>query len=251
MHPISVVIIAKDEAKNIVDCITSAMQISNDVIVADSGSKDDTASLAIQAGARLVATDWKGYGQTRNEAADVAANDWILSLDADERVTPQFAASINNLLLTDECLLYGCKRQNFLGTHEIRFGEWGSDTVYRLYNKKQARWDLMPVHENITGNAINKKTIPGSILHYTMKDLAEYRKKSILYAQLSAQKYLEMGKKVSVVKRFISPVFSFLQNYIFKLGFLDGKEGFMIANISSEYTYLKYKYLSLLFQKKK
>ncbi len=251
MNAISVIIIAKNEAENIVDCVLSAALVSNDIIVADNGSTDNTPTIATKAGARVLNVAWNGYGQTRNEAAALAANDWILALDADERITPQFATAINNLSLTNTRVLYGCKRENFLAAKKIRFGEWGRDKVHRLYNRHQSWWNLMLVHENITGNNVCKKIIPGSLLHYTMKDMAEYQAKTILYAQLSADKYAAQGKKASLVKRFISPVFSFLQNYIFRLGFLDGREGFIIAYTSSRYIFLKYKFLHLLPQQKK
>ncbi|MEP7142222.1 MAG: glycosyltransferase family 2 protein [Ferruginibacter sp.] len=251
MYHISVVIIAKNEAANIVDCIMTARQVSTDIIVADSGSEDNTPALAAQSGARLFQTAWKGYGQTRNEAANIAENDWILALDADERITPELAMSLNNLPLTNNNGVYGFKRKNFLAAKEIRFGEWGRDKVYRLYNRRLASWNLPQVHETIIGTDISRKIIPGALLHYTMKDLAEYKAKTILYAQLSANKYIEQGKKASIIKRFISPAFSFIQNYIFRLGFLDGKEGFIIARTSSRYIFLKYKFLNLLLQKKK
>jgi glycosyltransferase involved in cell wall biosynthesis len=250
MNNISVIIIAKNEAENIVDCIASARLISNDIIVADSGSVDNTPTFAEQAGARILKVAWKGYGQTRNEAAKMARNEWILALDADERITQQFAASINNLELSNDSIVYGCKRENFLAAKKIRFGDWGYDKVYRLYNLHQAAWDLMLVHENIIGDTISKKVLPGSLLHYTMKDFNEYQRKTILYAQLSANKYLAQGKKASLVKRFIAPVFSFVKDYFFRMGFLDGKEGFVIASTTSKYIYLKYKFLNSLLQKK-
>ncbi len=249
MSSISVVIIAKNEAENIVDCITCARLVSDDVIVADSGSEDNTPALAVEAGARLLKIAWKGYGATRNAGAGFAKNDWILALDADERVTPSLADAIHKLSLKEHNFLYGFKLINFLGSKQIRFGEWGNDKIYRLYNRQHAAWDLVLVHEKIIGNGMVKKKISGVLLHYTSKDLAEYQAKTILYAQLSANKYKEQGKKASFIKRFISPVFSFVQNYFFRLGFLDGKEGLIIASTSSKYNYLKYKFLHLLLQK--
>lgn len=246
MNQISVVIIAKNEAGNIGECIISARQVSIDIIVADSGSHDGTQKLVLKYGARLYETSWKGYGQTRNEAAAIATNQWILALDADERISPELAMAINACALDNSKILFGFSRKSFLGRKKIRFGEWGRDSVYRLYNKDQANWDTQLVHETITGNGIIKKRLPGVLLHYTMKDLQEYQDKTILYATLSAQKYAEQGKKASLVKRFLSPVFSFIQNYIFRLGFLDGKEGLIIAYTSAKYVFLKYKFLYLL-----
>lgn len=250
MNSISVIIIAKNEADNIADCIYSARLISVDIIVADSASTDDTVKNAVKVGARLLPVTWSGYGNARNTAAAIAVNDWIIALDADERITPELASSINALSLTDDKKLFGFKRANFLGSKKIVFGEWGRDKLYRLYNKKQAAWNLALVHENIEGLGLEKSIISGELLHYTMKDVQEYYAKTILYAQLSADKYLAQKKRPSFLKRFISPVYSFLQNYIFRLGFLDGKEGFIIARTSSRYIYLKYKFLKQLIDKK-
>ncbi len=250
MNQISVVIIAKNEMQNIGDCIMSAKLVSNDIIVADSGSEDGTQTLVLKYGARLHETTWKGYGQTRNEATALTINKWILALDADERISPELATAINGCLMDNNKILFGFKRKSFLARKKIRFGEWGRDRVYRLYNKDQANWDAQLVHENITGNGIVKKLIPGELLHYTMKDMEEYQAKTILYANLSAKKYADQGKKATWIKRYVSPVFSFIQNYLFRLGFLDGKEGLIIAYTSAKYVFLKYKFLHLLLQKK-
>lgn len=246
MNQISVIIITKNEAENIGNCIISAQLITNNIIVADSGSTDNTCEIVLQKNATLLQVDWKGYGQTRNEAAKLATYDWILTLDADERVTEKLAGYINNLIFTNNNIVYGFKRENFWGRRKIKFGEWGRDKVYRLYNKQQATWNLALVHENIVGENIEKKLLSGSVLHYTMKNTAGYRKKSILYAKLSADKYLLTGKKATLIKRFISPIFSFIQNYFFRLGFLDGKDGLTIAYISALYIFKKYKYLNEL-----
>ena len=250
MHEISVIIIAKNEEDNIVDCIISARLISKDIIVADSGSADNTQKFTVDTGAKLLPIKWQGYGQARNDAANFAANNWIVALDADERITPELAASIKALTLTDDKILYGFKRVNFLANKKIIYGEWGRDKLYRLYNKKQAFWNLVLVHENIEGAGLTKKIISGELLHYTMKDVKEYNAKTILYAQLSAAKYITQGKKPTLLKRFVSPIFSFAQNYIFRLGFLDGKDGFIIAKTTCRYIFLKYKFLKELMDKK-
>ena len=251
MNPISVIIIAKNEAENIIECILSAQQISNDIIIADSGSTDNTQALALQNGARILQITWKGYGQTRNEAGKIAANNWIFALDADERITENLANHINNLTLNNKNAVFGFKRENFFATKKIKFGQWGRDKIYRLYNRQNAHWNLMLVHENVIGDNIEKKMLAGSVLHYTMKDIATYQAKSIFYAQLSAQKYFEQGKKASEIKKIISPVFSFIQNYIFRFGFLDGKDGFTIAYIAATHNFNKYKFLNALFLNKK
>jgi glycosyltransferase involved in cell wall biosynthesis len=250
MGVLSVTIIAKNEAASIEDCVVSASELSTDIVVADSGSSDGTPALAQRAGATVAVLGWKGYGPTRNAAADIAIHDWILSLDADERLTPELAVSINQLVFTKPDIVYGFRRANFLGTKRIHHGEWGRDKVYRLYNKTATQWNAALVHETIDMQGLRKQLVSGYLLHYTMKDLKEYKEKSRLYARLSAQKYAAAGKKSIFIKRFLAPVFSFIQNYFFRAGFLDGAAGFGIACVSSHYVYLKYKLLQQIYSGK-
>ena len=245
---LSVVIITKNEGKNIEACIESASLISADIIVADTGSNDNTVALAKQMGATVIQIGWNGYGTARNEAANRAKNDWVFALDADERITNALAESIKTLTLDDE-VLYGCKRESFLVKKKIKYGDWGRDKVYRLYNKKTTSWDLAAVHENIVSEGLIKQLIDGSILHYTMDSLETYKLKTLNYAKLSAEKYFSQHKKASLLKRFISPIFVFIQTYLFRLGFLDGREGFVIAKYSALYVWMKYDLLYKMNQK--
>jgi glycosyltransferase involved in cell wall biosynthesis len=250
MHPISVIIIAKNESANIVGCIQSAQLISSNIIVADSGSTDNTVLLAKQHGATVMPTEWKGYGPTRNFAANQATHDWIFALDADERITPALAHAIGLLNLTNPNTVYGCRRSSFLMQHQVKYGEWGRDKVFRLYHKHCAHWNTAIVHENLAMEAhVSKQLIDGNLLHYTMADMAEYQTKTLTYAKLSAEKYAIENKRSSLIKRYVSPLFSFVQNYLFRLGFLDGKAGWVIAYTSAKYVYLKYYYLHQLYKK--
>ncbi|MDI9363730.1 MAG: glycosyltransferase family 2 protein [Flavobacterium sp.] len=248
MQKISVIIIAKNEVENIVSCIQSAKQISDDIIVVDTGSTDNTFALAVSAGAKVISIEWQGFGAGRNIAATLAKNNWIFALDADERITPLLAISIQQLAL-NAAYLYGCKRESFLVNKKIRFGEWGRDKVFRLYNRNETTWDLTQVHENIHHNHLTKTLIAGSLLHYTMQSIEEYEQKTILYAKLSADKYFTNGKHASILKKIFSPTFSFIQNYIFRLGMFDGKEGLIIAKTSAKYAWLKYRYLEQLYKR--
>ena len=232
---ISVVIIAKNEEKNIVECLESAFLISKNVIVADTGSTDNTVTLAKSKGASVVFLDWNGYGNARNEAAKTSQNDWILSLDADERVTTSLANSIKQLSLTDNSVLYGFKRESFLVNKKIKHGDWGRDKVFRLYHKQFTSWDLTPVHEDIISKGMKKKIIQGSLLHFTMDSIETFYNKTINYANLSATKYFNQHKKATIIKRFGSPIFAFIQSYFIRLGFLDGSEGYIIAKYSAFY----------------
>lgn len=245
MQAVSVVIIAKNEAENIAEAVVSAQQISNDIIVADSGSTDGTATLAEHAGAQVVQLEWTGFGSVRNNAAQHAANDWIFALDADERITTELVAAIRSLQAQNE-FVYGCRRLNYLYGKPVHHGEWGRDVQFRMYNKKHVAWTDVPVHESLDVNESHKKKISGSLLHWTMKNKEEYESKTVRYAKLMAEKYHAAGKKSAATKKLLSPVFNFLQNYFFRLGFLDGKQGWAIARMSAKYTRLKYEFLNAM-----
>ncbi|RYY62703.1 MAG: glycosyltransferase family 2 protein [Chitinophagaceae bacterium] len=258
MQALSVIILARNEARTIAAAVESAIQVSNDVIVVDSGSTDATIDLSKAAGARVIAINWPGYGEARNLGALAALHDQILCIDADEVITSALAASINGIAFNPD-VIYGFKRRNFLGSREITHGEWGHDQVYRIYNRKYARWNHDKVHEMICftwgveagagqSSRASKDIIAGSLLHYTTTDLALYSRKLDRYAQLSAEKYFSNGKKASVAKRYLSPVFSFIKNYIVRLGFLDGKNGLQIALLHAGYTRNKYRYLQKLYK---
>ncbi len=243
MNAVSVVIITKNEAGNITDCITSARLVSNDIIVVDSGSTDATVMLARQAGAKVIVIEWTGFGAARNTGVANAANDWVLAIDADERVTAAMVTSIAVIDFHDDTVIYGFKRQNYFLGKKIRFGEWGRDKVYRLYNRNRVSWDLSPVHEMLSGVNTTKKVLNGAIDHYPVIREEQNREKTIRYATLNAEKYFKQGKRSTIEKRYFSPAFDFIRSYFLLLGFLDGMQGFVIARSTSRYVWLKYKLL--------
>ena len=242
MDRISVVIIAKNEAAHITAAVTSGLLVSTDIIVVDSGSTDGTKQLAEAAGARVIPVLWQGFGNARNTGAAAASRDNILNLDADELITPGLAAELRTLELEDK-VVYGFRRKNFIGEKEVRNGEWGNDTVYRVYNRNYHGWTHDKVHEQINAVKANRKKIGGAILHYTTSDLHQYSKKLDTYATLSAEKFYEAGKKVGAAKPVLSATFSFIKNYLFRLGFLDGKTGFDLAWMHTRYNWNKYQKL--------
>lgn len=244
MLPISIIIITKNESVNIKDCITAARLIADDIIVVDSGSDDGTIEIIQSENVKLIQLPWKGFGFARNTAAAAAKNDWILTIDADERVTPSLVNAIKNIQSPSLSDLYGFKRQNYFIGKQIRFGKWGQDTTYRLYNRQVISWDLTPVHESLVGAAIERKFLKRAFInHYPVRQLSENTNKTYKYAQLNANKYFAQGKKATPIKRFLSPLFDFLQSYILFLGFLDGRMGFIVSFSNAKYTWLKYKYL--------
>ncbi|MBD0284392.1 MAG: glycosyltransferase family 2 protein [Flavisolibacter sp.] len=242
MVPITTVIITKNESRNIEACIHSARFISDDIIVVDCGSDDQTTALAKAAGAKVITVEWKCYGHSRNTGAAAAKYDWIFSLDADERITPDLATALHQINLKGSTYVYKIRRENYFLDKKLNYGTPGFDKVAKLYNRKRAQWDLSPVHERLETNDKSKK-IKQYIRHFGISGIEEYTTKTEHYALLCAQKYLQQGKKATIIKRFLAPAFSGIKSYVFQLGFLDGRKGWYIAATITHYTWLKYKYL--------
>lgn len=240
MNFLSVVIITCNEEHNIADCIRSVKLVSDDIIVVDAFSNDQTVNLAMASGAKVFSTEWKGFGFSRNLGAIKAKNDWILALDADERITEKLARSIRKLKFSESNCIYRFRRKNFLGKKEIRFGTLGFETVKRIYNRNHAQWDLTLVHEKLESAYPSKKLVKGHINHFGLKSETDYGSKAVLYAQMSAEKYFIRGKKTSLFKRYASPLFNAVKSYIFQLGFLDGRTGWISAKTIALYSWLKY-----------
>jgi glycosyltransferase involved in cell wall biosynthesis len=251
MNSLSVVIITLNEEHNIVDCIRSAKLVSDDIVVVDAASHDNTVSLAVRAGAKVFSVNWEGYGASRNFGAFKAKNNWILALDADERISEKLAVSLHNIQLSDSNCIYRFCRENYLGNKKIQFGTPGFETVKRIYNRKYAKWDLTLVHEKLTAGNPVKKRISGHIDHYGSRNETDYKAKSVLYAQMSAEKYFIQGKKTNLLKRCFSPLFNSVKSYIFQFGFLDGRQGWVVARTIAYYSWLKYFYLHQWWKEEK
>ena len=241
---ISVVIITKNEDHIIGNTLQSLQGITDDIVIVDSGSTDNTLAICQQFNARIISTSWEGYGINKNKGIDAAKHNWILNADADEAIDPEMLQSILQLSLQNEQEVFEMKFKNFFCGKWIKYGEWGFDKHIRLFNRHAVRWNTAAVHESLQlpGNVM-VTPLSGNILHYTTHSMEEFNNKTIYYAKLNAQKYFEQGGRGNIFKQYLSPAFSFLQNYIFKLGFLDGREGFIIAIASARYTFLKYRFL--------
>jgi glycosyltransferase involved in cell wall biosynthesis len=251
MNLLSVVIITRNEERNIIDCIQSAKLVSDDIIIIDACSEDQTVKLAIQSGVRVVPTTWQSYGASRNLGAQKAKNDWILALDADERISMDLANAIQELKFTDANCIYKFRRTNYLGNKKIRFGTLGFETVKRIYNRRNAEWDLTLVHEKLVAASPVKNLISGQLNHFGLKNEQEYKTRAILYAQMSAEKYFLEGKKTNLLKQLCSPFFNSIKSYVFQFGFLDGRPGWISAKTIAYYSWLKYFYLHQLCKQSK
>jgi len=251
MQMLSVVIVCKNGAKVIGETIKSFSGLTDDILIYDNGSTDDTKEMVNQSNARLIEGSWEGFGKTKNKANALAKHDWILSLDADESIDEQLKENLLQLNLADESKVYEFKFKNFLGDKWLRYGEWGNDKHIRLFNKKKISWNDADVHESLLlPTEVKVISIPGNVLHKTAPDITAYEKKMENYAALNAEKYFKQQKRSGSFKMFFSAVFSFIKNYFFKLGFLDGATGYHCARINARYTFLKYKGLNELWRKK-
>lgn len=241
MQSLSVVIVCKNEAGIIGRTLNSLQGLTDDIIVYDNGSTDNTIEVVRQFAIQLHQGSWEGFGKTKNKANALAKYDWILSLDADEALDEELKQSLLALPLDNSKLLYQVKYKNFLGNKYLKHGEWGNDKHTRLFNRKAVSWDDAPVHEQliIPADAVTN-TLKGYIHHYTMKDIKDYAAKMVNYAILNAEKYFQQGKKASWLKLRMAPGFSFFSNYILKAGFLDGHTGYVCAKMTAYYTFLKY-----------
>lgn len=252
MVPISIVIITKNEADVIAGCVKMAGLITDDIVIIDNGSTDETLDIASAYGCRVYQNGWKGYGANKNIGIEQAKYEWILSLDADEVPDMELVDSLHRLKLDNAGLVYDIKFRSYFGKKRIRFGSWGRGHHIRLFNRSLIRWSEQKVHETlILPEGIKKRKIGGYLHHYSVKDVHECKRKAVLYARLSAEKYFQNGGEANFINLFISPVFSFFVGYILLLGFLDGREGWTISQTTFTNKWLKYHHLNRMRQSRK
>jgi glycosyltransferase involved in cell wall biosynthesis len=247
MIPVSVIIITKNEADVIAKCIQTCRAITEDIIIIDNGSADNTFTIAEGLGCKVYLETWDGYGANKNKGAKYAKYDWILSIDADELPDAELIRSLHQLTFDEPKTAFDIKFKSYLGVKEIRHGNWGNDHRIRLFNRNFVKWSSQKVHETLLVPAdIKIKRLKGNIHHYTVNNLEECHQKAIYYANLSAEQYLINNKKIAIIKFYFSPIFGFVRNYIVRFGFLDGVAGLKIALIIYKNTWLKYYYLKQL-----
>ena len=245
MIPVSVVIITYNEVRNIARCIERAQLISDDIIIVDSGSTDGTLKIANHLCSTVLEMAWNGYGFNKNKGIDAAKYDWIFSLDADELPDYELISFLHTIDYNDIQSVYDFNFKVYFKNKLIRYGSWGRNHQIRLFNRVCGRWSNVPVHETLLfSGSIKVKRSAGNVHHYSVDAIHEYYLKTEKYARLSALKYFDARKQPTFTKLYISPAFNFVWNYVFKFGFLDGREGWIIARTSAWYTWRKYAYLT-------
>ena len=243
-HSLSVIIITKNEAHDIRDCLNS-IAWAEEIVVLDSGSTDDTISIASEYTKQVYhATDWQGFGVQKNRALAYATKDWVLSLDADERVNELLQKEIISALQSPNFDIYYIPRlSNFCGKF-IHHSGWRPDYVARLFKRGSIEFSPHLVHENLCFSA-PAGYLSNAILHMSYKNLDEVLDKMKTYAMLGAAELQAKNKHSSPASAIVHGLWAFVRTYVIRLGFLDGAHGFMLAMNNAETTY--YKYLQLYF----
>jgi glycosyltransferase involved in cell wall biosynthesis len=239
---ISAVIITLNEEDHIRQAIES-VSWADEVVVVDSGSTDRTVEIAESLGARVLFNEWPGFSDQKQFAVDRASNDWIFSLDADERVTDALKQEILGLREQEPVAAgYTVPRLSYYLGREIRHGGWYPDRQLRLFDRRKGRWNGAVIHESIAmSDGAKVGQLRGDILHYSVRDAAEHERMIVeRYAPLGAQKMLAEGRRTSHLKAVVSAWFAFVRSYFLKLGFLDGWAGFRIAYFSAHHTLMKH-----------
>jgi len=232
MHnQLSVVIISKNEEKFIADAVKSAL-FADEVLVLDSGSIDGTCAVAQQLGAKVLHQDWLGFGAQKNKAVELAKNDWVFVLDSDERITPELQSEILNILQESTVDGYYVARLNNFFGKNIRHCGLYPDYSIRLFDRCKGRFNDVTVHESVQIQGKIDK-LKNHMIHLAFDTVEEFSNKQKKYAKLSQ-------KNKSLVKAFISPIWTFLKIYIVRLGFIEGWRGFIIAKVYAQYTFWKY-----------
>ncbi|MCD6451703.1 MAG: glycosyltransferase family 2 protein [Acidobacteria bacterium] len=247
---LSVVIITKDEEENIEEALSS-VSFADEIVVVDALSSDRTVEIARRFTDKVFLREWKGYVEQKNFALAKARFPWVLSLDADERVTPELAREIEEVLSArDKADGYFIPRRVFYLGRWIRYGGWYPDYQLRLARREKARFVGGSVHEVMRVEGKTER-LSSFLLHFTYKDITEHIERMNLYTSLVAFDRKKEGRRPSLLKLIFSPPLSFIKGYIIKLGFLDGIPGFIIAFLSSCYTFLKEAKLFELYRSEK
>jgi glycosyltransferase involved in cell wall biosynthesis len=237
---ISAVIITLNEEKNIQGCIDSVKDVVDEIIIVDSFSTDKTEEICRNSGVIFFQNGWEGYGQQKNWGNSHASYDYILSLDADERLSDGLKNTICDIKKNWQYDIYSFNRLWYFHGQKLKYSFY-PDRQLRLFDRRKTQWNDKMIHESIiTGKGITVKHIHRDIIHFSYKNSHEQTETLNYYSTLSAMYYIKLGKKSNFFKLIFSPPFSFIKNYFVKLGFLDGFAGLAICLNFAHYTYLKY-----------
>jgi glycosyltransferase involved in cell wall biosynthesis len=242
--PLSVALIARDAAAQLGHCLAS-VAFADEIIVVDSGSTDGTVEFAARRGARVIQREWPGFGAQKQFAVEAASHDWVLCVDADERVSLELRERIVAELKAPRGFVYAMPRRNrFLGRW-LRHGEGYPDWSVRLFHRAHAHWGSETVHEKVISRSPVLK-LYGDLLHDSAETLEKYLDKQNRYTSLQAESMHAAGRRANVVQLVVSPFLRFIKYYLLRLGFLDGVPGLVHITIGCMNSFNKYAKLKAL-----
>jgi glycosyltransferase involved in cell wall biosynthesis len=239
MTRLSVAIIAFNEEANLAPCLRSVAW-ADEIVVVDNGSRDRTRDIARAMGARVVeAPDWRGFGPQKNRAIAACTGDWILALDADERVDPPLRAEIEQAIAGATFDVYAMPRRSTYCGRLMRHGGWWPDLVTRLFRRGTARYSDARVHESlVTDRPVGRLNAP--LTHYSFRSMEQVIDKINRYSTEGASMLAERGRTPGLASAIGHGLAAFLRTYVFKLGVLDGRHGFLLAVSNAEGSYYRY-----------
>lgn len=245
MRKLSVIIITKNEASRIRHCLES-VKFADEIIIVDSESTDNTVEIAREYTDKVFQEPWLGFGATKNNALAKATSDWILAIDADEIVSENLRIEIQTLLATTPKFnAYYIPRQSTYCNQALRFGDWKNEKCLRLFKRGNVKFKEVPIHEELIVDC-PKGQLKNYLIHNSFPAMEDVLEKINRYSSLSAKHKFNAGKKSSLVTAITHGIWTFLRGYIFRLGFLDGKRGFLLAVSNAEGCYYRYVKMMLL-----
>lgn len=236
--PFSVAIITKNEERNIADALESVKDF-DDIVVVDSFSTDRTVDICREYTDRVYQHEWPGFSRQKQRAVDYAKNEWVIILDADERVTPELKDEIVQKLGSVQCNGFFVPRKNFFLGKWIEHSGWWPDYTLRIFRKDAGYVEPREVHEKVVVSGLACR-MESPLIHYTYRSLGDYMKKMETYSSLSAEEIIRGKGSPSFINLMVNPLIVFIKMYIIRQGFRDGIRGFMLANLYSFQTFLKY-----------
>lgn len=238
---LSVIIPCKDEELNIRKCIESVLSIADEILVADSGSSDKTMDIAREYNCRIIEREYINSANFKNWAIPQAEHQWILLVDADERVTPELSTEILEILSNEPAYNgYFIYRRNYIFGHAVKHSGWGKDKVLRLFKRDISRYKEMRVHSEIEMKTGNTGFCKAKLEHFTYWSFSQMMRKYERYATWAAEDLRDQGKKSGLFLLTFCPSWRFFRHYIIQGGFLDGIPGLIVSFISMYYVFLKY-----------
>jgi len=241
MPTLSVILITRNEEANLDDCLTSLDGIAQQIVVVDTNSSDRTLEIAKKHGATISQpADWPGFGPQKNRALDLATGEWVLSLDADERLTPALKSEILTAIQHNAHIdCFAIPRLSWYCGRFIRHSGWSPDYVHRLFKRDTARFSDDLVHERLIPNGQVAK-LENPLLHYSFMNYSQVLQKLDRYSTASAEQAFAKGKTSSPIKAVLHGAWAFFRTYILRAGFLDGPQGFALAISNGQGTYYRY-----------